>query len=124
VTEEYGEGDFATPVGALVAADDYFTNDNGEYEFAVTSLRDAHEWCRSRVEHAMGNNRRLIVVHNTFIKHWEMEPYLLLARKYGYEIEVRRCTGKFGNNGHNVPQEIIDRHWDTIEDFNGEIFVS
>ena len=94
-------------------ADKYFMV-NGEYKFDVTKLKEAHESCRNMVETYMKDSMvndqfyQEIAVSNTFTQEWEMEPYIVLAKKYGYRttsviVENRHV----GVNEHGVPEDKI-----------------
>ena len=51
-----------------------------------------------------------IVVSNTFTQEWEMQSYIDLAKKYGYQVTTLIVENRHGNsNVHNVPAETLDR---------------
>jgi predicted kinase len=96
-------------------ADKYFIVD-GEYKFDGTKIKQAHEWCRNRVETYMKDSLvndqfyREIAVSNTFTQEWEMESYYKLAEQYGYvvfSIIVENRHG--GKNAHGVPDEKLEQ---------------
>ena len=96
-------------------ADKYFTDAEGNYNFDVTKLKDAHKWCHDRVETYMKdslvNNQfyREIAVSNTFTQEWEMKPYYLLAEKYGYKIFCVIVENRHGGtNLHDVPKDKLE----------------
>ena len=96
------------------AADDYFEDAEGNYNFDASKLKEAHAACRSCVEDDMLLTAGLIVVHNTFSTRWEMEPYLRMAAMHGYRVHVvdlfdGGCenTELRERNVHSVPLEII-----------------
>jgi predicted kinase len=50
------------------------------------------------------------VVSNTFTQEWEMQSYIDLAKKYGYQVTTLIVENRHGNsNVHNVPAETLDR---------------
>ena len=57
---------------AICEADKFFVDNEGNYNFDATKLREAHEWCRNAVETRMKDNQANpqfypeIVVSNTF----------------------------------------------------------
>jgi predicted kinase len=73
---------------ASISADDYFTDENGDYTFNHEKLSDAHHWCVSEVQSMMEEGLSLIVVHNTFKQQWEAQKYFNLAEKNGYQVQV------------------------------------
>jgi len=105
--------------GTHLEADMYFMGDGG-YQFDVTRLKDAHQWCKDSVEEAMtwdenpeieflsaGVSR--IVVSNTFTQEWEMKPYYDLATKYGYKVYSLIVENRHGGiNKHGVPEDKLE----------------
>jgi predicted kinase len=93
----------------LLAADDYFMDENGVYQFNPSDLPKAHAWCQEATATAM-NEGLHVIVHNTFTQRWEMEPYLQMAGNNGYRVTVVSlfdggCTDEelAGRNTHGVP---------------------
>jgi predicted kinase len=99
--------------GVCYEADMYFMKD-GEYQFDVTRLKDAHQWCQNSVETVMkgwGNvlPANKIVLSNTFTQEWEMKPYFDLAEKYGYRVYSLICENRHGGvNEHGVPEDKLE----------------
>ena len=91
--------------GRIFSSDDYFEK-SGEYIFNPAALPEAHEECRENVKKAMESKYQKIVIHNTFSKRWEAEPYFALAKKFGYSVSVVECQSNFGNT-HDLPEEKI-----------------
>ena len=96
-------------------ADKYFTDADGNYNFDVTKLKDAHNWCQDRVETYMKDSLvndqwyREIAVSNTFTQEWEMKPYYVLAEKYGYTVFCVIVENRHGGlNIHDVPKDKIE----------------
>ena len=96
--------------GTWVEADHYFLNENGDYEFDGSKLKDAHKWCQDSVEESMNFQSIKITVSNTFTQAWEMQPYFDLAEKYGYRVYSLIVENRHGGvNEHSVPQESLDK---------------
>ena len=91
----------------VYSADDYFTDEQGNYNFDPAELANAHADCFSKVELAMTKDILKVVVANTFSQKWEAEPYFKLAKKYDYSPFVVECQNTF-KNVHGVPQETIN----------------
>ena len=72
----------------MVSADDFFINDDGEYSFDHTKLKEAHSWCQTETQEAMEDDYEVVVVHNTFTRKWEVDPYMKLAKDLGYQIQI------------------------------------
>jgi predicted kinase len=90
-------------------ADQFFLDENSNYNFDATKLKDAHEWCQKRVKNCMIEGIKDISVSNTFTQEWEMEAYYNLAKEYGYmvfSIIVENRHG--GKNVHGVPDDKLE----------------
>lgn len=103
--------------GVLREADQYFVNDNDQYVWDPTKIRDAHAWCQQEVQEWMQVECETIVVANTFSQRWERQPYIDMAQKHKYEV-VWMDMHALGEltpaklaeyNVHNVPYGVIER---------------
>ena len=106
-----GKSTLAKSIGGVhYEADMYFMKD-GEYQFDVTLLKDAHQWCQNSVETVMkgwGNvlPASKVIVSNTFTQEWEMLPYFDLAKEHGYQVYSLICENRHGGvNEHGVPED-------------------
>ena len=106
-----GKSTFAKTLGGQhYEADMFFINENGEYNFDVTKIKDAHKWCQSFVETNMVLEYPKIVVSNTFTQEWEMEPYFKLAKEYGYTVFTIVVENRHGGvNQHGVPEDKLEQ---------------
>ena len=98
------------------AADDLFTDKDGNYNFDPTKLGDAHMECQSWVKSAMEAGQSPVAVHNTFSMQWEADFYIQKAHELGYSIFVVECQNQFENT-HEVPVEGIlnmSRRWQPL----------
>lgn len=93
---------------------DMFFELDGEYKHDPSRIKEAHKWCQDQVSNAIfaGHN---VVVSNTFVKLWEIEPYLNLTG----ETTVVKCVGEYPNI-HGVPIEVIKRMKENWQNFKGE----
>jgi predicted kinase len=96
-------------------ADQYFMQD-GKYMFDGSKLKDAHEYCRNKVETYMKDSLlndqfyRQIAVSNTFTQEWEMKSYYELAERYGYRVYSLIVENRHdGVNEHGVPEEKLQQ---------------
>ncbi len=86
---------------------DMFWMKDGEYNFDVNRLHEAHMWCQNET-------RRLMtvgfspVVSNTFTTKKELKPYFEIAKEFGIVPTVILCQNDWGNI-HNVPEETLER---------------
>lgn len=100
----------------MLAADDYFYNEEGVYQFNPSELPAAHQACQARCARFMGQEEPLIIIHNTFTQHWETVPYRELAEEHGYRVFFA-TLGDGGEsidalhkrNAHDVPREALVR---------------
>ena len=81
----------------------------GKYEFDITQIGKAHEWCRNKVEAAMQNDQD-VAVSNTLTTEGELAPYLELAEKYSYRVVSLIVENRHGGeNVHGVPLETLEK---------------
>lgn len=96
-------------------ADMYFTDSAGNYVFDREAVPAAHIWCMHKVDIALLSNQS-VIVSNTFVRKWEMEPYIHMAKVAGAELIILEAKGDW-ENVHNVPQETIERmrkNWENL----------
>jgi predicted kinase len=104
-------------------ADQFMVDSAGNYSFNPKQLTFAHESCAKKVENAMKNEENLIVVSNTSIQYWEMYTYVILAQKYGYDLEFTETDTEwrynpkvlFEKSNHSVPLETIHRQLENLK---------
>jgi predicted kinase len=109
--------------GVIFEADKFFLDENGDYRFDGSKLKDAHEWCRNSVEEAMQQNHMTagkhypeIIVSNTFTREWEMQAYFDLAKKYDYNVVSLIVENRHGGkNVRGVPDDKVQEMRDRFE---------
>jgi len=107
----------------VVSTDDFWYDDIGVYNFDYKRIGEAHEWARRTVEDWLKCDQPHVIVDNTNARWWEMFPYLEMAKKYGYEVNVHMVGGTSAEdialyherNIHNVPIDIIERQAKNFE---------
>lgn len=104
------------PYWYVHSADNYFClNSKGEYRFVSDKLPEAHNWNYANILHVVREGLTPVIVDNSNIKLWYMQPFVVMAVCAGYEIEViepanpwsfsaKKLTQK---NLHNVSEEQI-----------------
>lgn len=91
-------------------ADHYFYDNDGNYNFIPSEIKEAHKECQEFVGHAMESNIEKIAVSNTFTQEWEMKPYINLAKEHGYKVFTIVVENRHGGiNVHNVPEDKIEQ---------------
>lgn len=95
---------------AICTADDYYTDINGNYNWDVSKIGHAHEWCQKKCRKFMQKGIQNIIVANTSTTQKELKPYMDLAREFGYRtfsiIIENRHEGK---SVHEVPEKTMDK---------------
>jgi len=112
-------------------ADDYFTDDFGNYSVDLAKLQNAHNECFKNTTEAIMNGD-FVVVANTFSKLAHIENYITFAKKNNISYQVftliRGLASEIPNfklfpSIHNVPDNTIRRMMEFWEPIAGEIFV-
>jgi predicted kinase len=110
-----GKSTLAKSIGGThFEADMFFLDENSNYKFDVTKLKDAHAWCQNEVNTSMilnvttGEHER-IIVSNTFTQEWEMDAYYALAKQWGYTVFSLIVENRHGGvNEHGVPDDKLE----------------
>lgn len=97
----------------FVESDMFMTNEAGEYEFKADRLSEVHSRCLSAATDIAMTGKDF-AVSNTFTKLWEMENYIELAQKFGYNVVSMVCRGGY-KNVHNVPDEKVKQMMERFE---------
>lgn len=95
---------------------DMFFEQDGEYRYDASKIKNAHEWCQSQTFKALANGKS-VVVSNTFTRRFEMEPYFEMCKTFGIESRIIEVTGNW-QNIHGVPDTVIEKmrqRWEHIE---------
>ena len=106
-----GKSTFAKTLGGQhYEADMFFIDEEGNYKFDVTKIKEAHQWCQSIVKTDMILEYPKIVVSNTSTQEWEIEPYFKLAKEYGYTVFSIVVENRHGGvNQHGVPEDKLEQ---------------
>lgn len=89
------------------AADDYFYDAKGDYNFDANKLGAAHADCKRRVLSHIVNGVPNIVVHNTNTTDAEVFPYIQMGEDHGYQIMCLVVENRHGNkDNHSVPDMV------------------
>jgi predicted kinase len=112
-----GKSTFAKTLGGQhYEADMFFIDEEGNYKFDVTKIKDAHQWCQGMVKTDMILEYPKIVVSNTSTQEWEMEPYFKLAKEYGYTVFSVVVENRHeGVNQHGVPEDKLQMMKDRFQ---------
>ncbi len=94
----------------VFSIDDFFTDENGNYQFDFRDNHLAYKSCEERTRNEMMKGTSLIIIDNTFTLEWEMTPYQLMAKEFGYVVHVMTIENRHdGKNIHSISEDQIDR---------------
>lgn len=93
----------------ICCADDYYMYD-GEYKWVAADIGKAHAWCQRKCRRFMKAQVEQIVVANTSTTVREMQPYMDLAKQFGYMVYSVIVENRHGNtNVHSVPEVTLEK---------------
>ena len=117
-----GKSEFALDLASglsssiIHAADDFFVDAEGDYNFDASLLGLAHHECRTAVEKSLVNDVTNVFVCNTFTQEWEMSAYVKMAERYGYRVVSLIVENRHGSeNMHGVPSETLQKMKDRFQ---------
>ena len=114
-----GKSTYAKSLNCFHVEADMFHVRNKVYYFDTSKCALAHHWCSQMVFANMQDFGIDIVVSNTFVSNVEIQPYLILAKRFGYEVEVITLKTRYGNI-HDVPTDVLDSMSSRWQDVDGE----
>jgi predicted kinase len=99
----------------IVEADQFFTDDQGNYSFDPLKLKEAHAWCLQRTKDLLSQGKS-VVVANANSRVWEFEDYM----RYAEENDIMTFISLVeGNHGTSKPladpaktRENMRRRWE------------
>ncbi|KZN39690.1 AAA family ATPase [Pseudoalteromonas luteoviolacea] len=71
----------------ICSTDDYFTDEDGCYEFNKSKLSQYHNLNLARFINALAQGIPLVIADNTNIKKWEFIAYTSAAQAMGYQVK-------------------------------------
>lgn len=111
-----GLADATGQTHVICSTDDFFV-EGGVYKFNPGKLMEYHARNFQKFALALANRTDLVIVDNTNLRAEHREPYILLAKALGYEVEMpvvgefteEACKEYAGRNVHGVPLEGLRR---------------
>lgn len=100
-------------------ADQYWEDRNGNYDYYPDMAYIAHAWCFDMVEAALKKGVSRVIVSNMLKQRKDVDSYVDLSRKYGYDVKVYVIAGKHENT-HGVPEDIVAKCRAEMEPWFGE----
>lgn len=102
-------------------ADQWMADEQGNYCFNPRRLYYCHKQCQNYTESVMRLKQDVIVSNTTLTKR-EAKPYVALAKKYDYNVEIIHLQTQF-QNLHGVTEEKVKQMQRKRELFKLEDFV-
>lgn len=107
LAKEIGRG------GIILSTDDFW---GPNYDFDPDYIAEAHFWNQGRADEAMQNGVSPVVIDNTHVEAWEAKPYVEMAQKHGYRVEIQESQTPWRfdaeelakRNSHGVPLDVIE----------------
>lgn len=98
----------------VIEADAFFVDPvTGEYVFKPNLIADAHAWCRAQtLQHLTAGTN--VIVSNTFVTRWELDPYLEF--RFNHEVSIVEMRTRY-QSIHGVPENTIQKmkyKWEDI----------
>lgn len=96
-----------------VETDMWHTDAEGNYRFDGSKLAEYHRYCQETTAYMLAEGRN-VVVSNTFVKRWELQPYLEMGAASVTIVEMPTVYG----NVHGVPAGVVERmakSWERVD---------
>lgn len=74
-------------VDVVLSADDFMVDAEGSYHFRPQRLSEVHRKCQHATRRHLRVGHR-VAVANTFVKRWEVVPYLTIASDLGVTVKM------------------------------------
>lgn len=100
----------------ILSADDFFLDNDGNYIFDGSKIKEAHNYCQFRCSERLRQGIARVVVANTFTQDWEMDVYFDMAKRYNYRIHTIVVENRHdGENVHGVPKDKLQQMKDRFQ---------
>ncbi len=112
--------ELAGETGVQYAADDYFMDAQGKYNWSSDQIGAAHQWNRERIKKAIDEGISPVILDNTNISKWELrqtKPIVEYAESQGYNVRIEETKTPWAfdaeelvkRNSHGVDMDTIQR---------------
>ena len=129
--------EIAGDTGQQFAADDYFMDEQGNYNWSRDQVPTAHQWNHKRILEAIDKGVSPVIMDNTNVSKWDLKqakPLVEYAESKGYNVRIEQAQTPWAfnpeelskRNSHGVPLEAIQaklNKWypnPTIEDIKND----
>lgn len=100
----------------ICCADDYFTDEEGNYNWDAEKIGSAHLWCQNLFVENLKDGTEIIVAANTNTRTKDVNFYKVLAEEYDYKVFVTVVENYHnGKNSRGVPDETLDKMENAIK---------
>ena len=123
--------------GQQFAADDFFMDEDGNYNWNRHQIGEAHQWNYERIKRAIEQGVSPVIVDNTNVSRWDLRqlrPLVEYAEAQGYQARIEQVQTPWAfdaeelakRNTHKVPLGAIQnmiRKWHhdpTVEDIKND----
>jgi predicted kinase len=86
-------------------ADQFFTDEDGNYNWDGMKIGEAHAWCQSECWQRLEEGAT-VIVSNTFTTKKELQPYFDMIQQHGQNPTVILAQSNFGSV-HGVPDNVL-----------------
>lgn len=93
----------------------YFTR-KGAGKYERENIKRAHAYCYDLCRSAM-RRRHNVVVANTFVKLWELKPFLILALKYSYSVRIVEAGNPDTEHEYKLSRKVVkgmEEKWERL----------
>ena len=103
------------PQAEVCSADTYFTQADGSYQYDRDKIKEAHIFSQEKAEALCKDACNLVIVDNTNVKRWELQPYLNIATRFRYSVVILEPQTPWAKdpeqlalrNSHQVKENVI-----------------
>jgi predicted kinase len=101
-----GKSTLAKTLPAVHLEADMFFIQDEVYCYDPALISQAHQWCERQTALSLQQGLA-VVVSNTFVQWWQIEPYILLAKRHKVAVRLIEARGNY-QNVHAVPEVVIE----------------
>ena len=81
--------------GIICSTDDFWYDEDGVYNFNIAQIGIAHVQNQIKVDELMIAGHESIIVDNTNVDQKSMQPYIDMAARYGYVVQMIQVSASF-----------------------------
>jgi len=105
---------------AVICSADHFFEKDGTYNWDPTKLEQAHKACQNKFHLALFAKAETIIIDNTNLTKWAIEPYYNAAIKANYQVNFCyfgiSVEAALARNVHTVPRHTLVRQSNNLDE--------